>query len=87
MAELMPEVTPVTTHDTAREYRWEDDRGQRASANAVGEFQATTVRILIVDDDPTIRSVLEALLEDEGFMPVTAANGQEAVAIVRDEPP
>jgi DNA-binding response OmpR family regulator len=45
------------------------------------------VRILIVDDDPTIRSVLEALLEDEGFMPVTAANGHEAVAIVRDNPP
>lgn len=87
MAESMPEVTPVATHDDRREYLWEDDRSQRASANAVGGFQATTVRILIVDDDPTIRSVLEALLEDEGFMPVTAANGREAVAIVRDDPP
>jgi DNA-binding response OmpR family regulator len=45
------------------------------------------VRILIVDDDPTIRSVLEALLEDEGFAPVMAANGKEAVNIAREEPP
>lgn len=45
------------------------------------------MRILIVDDDPTIRSVLEALLEDEGFSPVSAANGQEAVNAVRADPP
>jgi DNA-binding response OmpR family regulator len=45
------------------------------------------VQILIVDDDPTIRSVLEALLEDEGFTPVTAANGREAVERVRQDPP
>ena len=48
---------------------------------------ATASHILIVDDDPTIRSVLEALLEDEGFAPVTASNGQEAVRIARDDPP
>src|SRR3712207_5915 len=41
------------------------------------------VRILIVDDDPTIRSVLEALLEDEGFTPVVAANGRDALAVTR----
>ncbi len=87
MAESMPEVTTVSAHEAAREYLWEDERGQRASATAVRESQANTVRILIVDDDPTIRSVLEALLEDEGFTPVTAANGQEAVTIVRDDPP
>lgn len=45
------------------------------------------MQILIVDDDPTIRSVLEALLEDEGFDPVTAANGQEAVTRVQSDPP
>lgn len=45
------------------------------------------MRILIVDDDPTIRSVLEAFLEDEGFAPVLAGNGRDAVEQVRREPP
>lgn len=83
----MPEVTTVSAPEASREFLWEDERGQRTSASAVRDYQANTVRILIVDDDPTIRSVLEALLEDEGFTPVTAANGQEAVTIVRDSPP
>ncbi len=48
---------------------------------------ATASHILIVDDDPTIRSVLEALLEDEGFAPLTASNGQEALRMVHDDPP
>lgn len=48
---------------------------------------ASSVQILVVDDDPTIRSVLEALLEDEGFTPVMAVNGREAVDIVEEDPP
>lgn len=48
---------------------------------------AAMVQILVVDDDPTIRSVLEALLEDEGFMPVLAVNGREAVERVAEDPP
>lgn len=48
---------------------------------------ATASYILIVDDDPTIRSILEALLEDEGFDPVTATNGHEALRIVADDRP
>lgn len=43
--------------------------------------------ILIVDDDPTIRSVLEALLDDEGYQPITAANGREAVDLVNAQQP
>lgn len=83
----MPDVITAAVSSTACEYVWEGKSGKRTSATAVRDTQADTVRILIVDDDPTIRSVLEALLEDEGFTPVTAANGQEAVASVRDSPP
>lgn len=83
----MTEVTTMSALKTSHEVRWDDERGSRVSATAIRDYQATTVRILIVDDDPTIRSVLEALLEDEGFVPVTAANGKEAVAIVRNDPP
>jgi CheY-like chemotaxis protein len=45
------------------------------------------VNILVVDDDPTIRTVLEALLEDEGFTPVMAVNGRDAVERVAKDPP
>ena len=36
-------------------------------------------RILIVDDDVTIRSTMEAILEDEGYSVESAANGKEAI--------
>ena len=36
-------------------------------------------RILIVDDDVTIRSTMEAILEDEGYNVDSAANGKEAI--------
>jgi len=37
-------------------------------------------RILIVDDDESIRSVLSILLEEEGYVVDTAKNGKEAIA-------
>lgn len=40
--------------------------------------------ILIVDDDLTIRSYLRAVLQQEGFQTIEAANGLEALTIVRD---
>lgn len=36
-------------------------------------------RILIVDDDDTIRKTLKAILEDEGYIVDLAATGQEAI--------
>lgn len=42
--------------------------------------------ILVVDDDYEIRSTLAELLEDEGFTVRSAANGQEALAVLRGEP-
>lgn len=58
------------------------DRATRARGQHIA-----TVDILVVDDDPTIRSVLEALLEDEGFTPILAVNGREAVERVAENPP
>ena len=40
-------------------------------------------QVLIVDDDPDIRSVIADILELRGYRPVTAANGQEALAQLR----
>jgi CheY-like chemotaxis protein len=38
-------------------------------------------RVLVVDDDPSIRELLSAALEDDGYEVVPAANGQDALAI------
>jgi CheY-like chemotaxis protein/anti-sigma regulatory factor (Ser/Thr protein kinase) len=42
------------------------------------------VCILIVDDDPTNRLVLRALLKDSGYRTIEAENGEQAVAAVSD---
>ena len=44
-------------------------------------------RILAVDDDPSIRALLEHELSDEGFDVRTAASGDEALRLARTELP
>lgn len=43
--------------------------------------------ILIVDDEQSIRDSLTGILQDEGFNPVTAANGEEALSRLREDKP
>jgi CheY-like chemotaxis protein len=38
--------------------------------------------VLIVDDEPPIRRLLTMLLQDAGFMVVTAAHGREALTLI-----
>ena len=49
--------------------------------NAYGE----DVSILIVDDHPAMRSTMYDILEDEGFSPKVAANGEEAIKPMHGE--
>ncbi len=44
-------------------------------------------RILIVDDDVSIRVAVSEFLRDEGYEVFTAANGREAIAIIERERP
>jgi DNA-binding NarL/FixJ family response regulator len=44
-------------------------------------------RILVVDDEPTNRDILAARLAGQGYQTLTAASGEEALAIVREQPP
>jgi DNA-binding response OmpR family regulator len=44
-------------------------------------------KILVVDDDPDIRDVLEALLEGEGFGTVLANDGEQALEAIKKENP
>lgn len=46
-----------------------------------------TFRVLIVDDDPNIRRMMMAALRREGYVFFEAANGSEALEIMRREHP
>jgi DNA-binding NtrC family response regulator len=43
-------------------------------------------RILVVDDDDSVRSILAEALEDQGFRVSTAADGRRAWELVRQTP-
>ena len=40
--------------------------------------------VLVIDDDPGIRRLMTSFLKLEGFAPITAANGKEALAYLRE---
>ncbi|MBV8675215.1 MAG: response regulator [Acidobacteriaceae bacterium] len=44
-------------------------------------------RILIVDDEPYVRTVMAAMLEKSNYIPVLAANGVEAIQHLINDPP
>jgi diguanylate cyclase (GGDEF)-like protein len=46
-----------------------------------------TDRILVVDDDPAIRTIVEMALESEGFTVITARDGEEALALAPEARP
>ena len=43
--------------------------------------------VLIVDDEPDIVNYLEMILQDHGYETLTAANGNEALELVKKEKP
>ena len=44
-------------------------------------------KILVVDDNPELRTLLKSYLTQEGFAIVTASNGQKALFVARQEKP
>ena len=47
----------------------------------------TTVTILIVDDEPLNRKLLETLLQNQGYRTICAVNGEDALACVAQQVP
>jgi two-component system, chemotaxis family, chemotaxis protein CheY len=45
-----------------------------------------TCKILLADDDPDIREVVSLVLEPHGFETVVAADGTEALELVKEHP-
>src|ERR1700690_2358888 len=52
-------------------------------ATELRKKNAESPRILIVDDDPGQRSLLNSFLRTQGFEPVTADSGQQALETLR----
>lgn len=43
--------------------------------------------ILVVDDEPNVREYLKTILLDAGFNVVTAGDGEEAMKLIKQDPP
>ena len=54
-------------------------------ANENRNHEARTPRILIVDDDPGQRSLLDSFLKGQGFDTVLASSGEQALELLRTE--
>ncbi len=60
---------------------------ERAPATIVEPGRASSIKLLVVDDDATNRFLLFALLEKEGYRVIVAEGGEEAVELFRRESP
>ena len=47
----------------------------------------TSATLLIVDDDAVVRNLLEILLQEQGYRTLTASTGEQALALVAQQPP
>ena len=43
--------------------------------------------VLVVDDDPDVRLFSVTVLEENGYTPLEAANGEEGLTMIKDEKP
>jgi DNA-binding response OmpR family regulator len=51
------------------------------------ELRLKNVKILVVDDDPEVRSAVDHALQAEGALTQTCGDGNSAVRIVESDPP
>jgi CheY-like chemotaxis protein len=58
-----------------------------AAATIASDPMSAARTVLVVEDDPTVRGTLALILESEGYVIATAANGRDALAIMAGQPP
>ena len=46
-----------------------------------------TKKVLVVDDDPDVRTFSITVLEENGYTPIEATNGEEGLELLRKNPP
>jgi twitching motility two-component system response regulator PilH len=44
-------------------------------------------KVLVVDDDPDVRLFSVTVLEENGYTPIEAANGEEGLKMIKEEKP
>ena len=44
-------------------------------------------KVLVVDDDPDVRLFATTVLEEHGFLPIEAGNGEEGLQMIKSEHP
>jgi CheY-like chemotaxis protein len=54
---------------------------------SAGDTEISTPRVLVVDDDPNIRRMMVAALRRDGYLFSEAANGREALDLMRADRP
>lgn len=71
----------------ARELRLKSTADKSSNANsATNSTRQSAARVLIIDDDPTVRSSMRALLEAEDYEVLTAQNADEGLAHLGQQP-
>jgi two-component system response regulator MtrA len=55
--------------------------------SAIGDSSAQHARILVVDDEPTVRELIGLNLRNDGYDVVFASRGDEALAVARESHP
>jgi CheY-like chemotaxis protein len=53
----------------------------------VTEDREHRLRVLIIDDEPSIRRLVSIVLEDEGYAPLAVASAPEGLAHIASSPP
>ncbi|MCK6552924.1 hypothetical protein L6R52_44280, partial [Myxococcota bacterium] len=62
------------------------DAPSRAAADDLTKPTGLERRLLIVDDDESVRRIVAALLKDEGYDTHTAGSAEEALAALERDP-
>ena len=77
-------MKPIAPSKRSRSARGETTRSEKAehSQEAGGSGGGTGKRILLADDDATVRESLQAVLTAEGFTVIPARNGEQALELV-----
>ncbi|MCB1713538.1 MAG: response regulator [Candidatus Competibacteraceae bacterium] len=82
---LFQKLHELTTSDTAH-LDWTSLAPQPVSTTLQRPEEKRPLRLFIAEDNRTWRTVLEAVLTNGGFNVVSAANGDEAMAILSEDP-
>lgn len=64
---------------------YKDNAHRQEKGDSMKELQHTT-RILVVDDDESLRGMISMVLEEDGHVVVTASSGEEALELFKMDP-